>query len=158
MAHTKINGNNIDTTTQALIKILQLSGNGSYLEIPKYANAAAISTALPSPAYGTIVFDSAEDSAQIYVADAQQGNPGWTSVGGGGAGLGDKSIIRTNAATIDENLTLGAASNAPENANSISIGPVTISNGYTISMDASAEWTIIGGGNYGAGLYTRSTA
>ncbi len=155
MALTKINGNQIDTTTEALIKILQLSGNGSYLEIPKYADAAAITTALPSPAYGTIVYDTAEDSAQIYVADAQQGNPGWTSVGGGGAGLGDKSIIRTNASTIQENLTLGASSNAPENANSITIGPVTIGNGYTIGMDSSAEWTIIGGGNAGGGLYTR---
>ena len=65
MAHTKINGNNIDTTTQALIKILQLSGSGSYLEIPKYANAAAITSALPTPAYGSIVYNTEEDAAQI---------------------------------------------------------------------------------------------
>ena len=52
MALTKINGNNIDTTTEALIKILQLSGSGSYLELPKYTNQTAIDSAFASPAIG----------------------------------------------------------------------------------------------------------
>ena len=154
--HTKINGSNIDATTEALIKILQLSGNGSYLEIPKYANAAAITTALPSPAYGSIVYNTEEDAAQIYVADAAQGVAGWTSVGGGGASLGEKSLIRTNAAGVAENIQIGGTTHTdPEFANAFSCGPITINAGYTVGIDNTYEWTIIGGGNNGSGLYTR---
>ena len=157
MALTKINGNNIDTTTEALIKILQLSGNGSYLEIPKYANQAAITTALPSPAYGSIVYNTEEDAAQIYVADAAQGNPGWTSVGGGGASLGEKSIVRTNANVITENINIGGTTNPdPEYANAFSCGPITINAGFTVAIDNTYEWTIFGGGNYGSGMATRN--
>ena len=156
MALTKINGNNIDTTTEALIKVLQLTGNGSYLKLSQYADQAAITSAIPSPATGTIVFNNEEDSAQIYVTDASQGNPGWTSVGGGGSSLGERSIVRTNAATIEENLTIGALTNTdPEFANAMSIGPITISTGYTVSIDAGSVWTLIGGEGHAQGLATR---
>ena len=73
MALTKINGNNIDTTTEALIKILQLSGTGSYLELPKYTDQTAIDSAFASPAIGTIVFNQEEDQAQIYVLTPDKG-------------------------------------------------------------------------------------
>lgn len=156
MALTKINGNNIDTTTEALIKILQLSGSGSYLELPKYTNQTAIDAAFGSPAVGTIVFNQEEDQAQIYVADAAQGAAGWAAVGGGGASLGEKSIVRTNAAVIDEDLQIGAISNPdPEFANAMSIGPITINAGRTVSIDAGSVYTIIGGEGHAAGLATR---
>ena len=63
MALTKINGNNIDTTTEALIKVLQLSGNGAYLKLPQYASQSAINSAIPSPAFGTIVFKNFIESS-----------------------------------------------------------------------------------------------
>lgn len=157
MALTKINGNNIDTTTEALIKILQLSGTGSYLELPKYTDQTAIDNAFASPAIGTIVFNTEEDQAQIYVADARQGAAGWSAVGGGGASLGDKSIVRTNAAVIDEDIQIGALSNTdPEFANAFSCGPITINAGRTVSIDAGSVYTIFGGEGHAAGLTTRT--
>lgn len=157
MALTKINGNNIDTTTEALIKILQLSGTGSYLELPKYTDQTAIDNAFASPAIGTIVFNTEEDQAQIYVADARQGQAGWSAVGGGGASLGDKSIVRTNAAVIDEDIQIGAISNTdPEFANAFSCGPITINAGKTVSIDAGSVYTIFGGEGHAAGFSTRT--
>jgi len=156
MALTKINGNNIDTTTEALIKILQLQGTGSYLELPKYADQTAIDSAVGSPAIGTIVFNQEEDQAQIYVADARQGQAGWAAVGGGGASLGEKSIVRTNANVIDEDIDIGAISNPdPEFANAMSIGPLTINATRTVSIDSGSVWTIIGGEGHAQGFATR---
>ncbi|AGG54081.1 hypothetical protein CYXG_00017 [Synechococcus phage S-SSM4] len=149
MALTKINGNNIDTTTEALIKVLQLSGNGAYLKLPQYASQSAINSAIPSPAFGTIVFNNEEDAAQIYVADASQGNAGWTSVGGGGPSIGENSVIRTSQNFIESSVNIGSTSNGGvEFANAFSIGPITINSGVTVGMDNGSEWTIIGTNQY----------
>ena len=78
------------------------------------------------------------------------------SVGGGGASLGEKSLIRTNAAVVAENIQIGGTTHTdPEFANAFSCGPITINAGYTVGIDNTYEWTIIGGGNNGSGLYTR---
>ena len=46
----------------------------------------------------------------------------------GGPSLGTASIIRTNANTISENITI------PANTNGMTAGPVTIADGYTVTL------------------------
>ena len=93
-----------------------------------------------------MVYNSTEDAAQIYKADAQQGVPGWTTIGGGGPSVGNNSIIRTNGTTIEENLTIGPTANGGvEFTNGFSAGPITIANGYTVTIENNATWNIIGG-------------
>ena len=99
---TKIIGNQIDATTRAIIEALQVT---EQINLPN-RNQTQI-TALGTPAYGTLVYNSTEDMAQIYKQDAAQGVPGWTDVGGGGPSVGENSIIRTNGNLISENLTIG---------------------------------------------------
>ena len=53
----------------------------------------------------------------------------------GGPSLGTSSIIRTNAQTISENITI------PSTSNGISAGPITIANNYTVTVNG--YWTII---------------
>ena len=138
---TKIIGNQIDATTRAIMEALQLT---EQLNLPALNQAAV--TALGAPAYGTLVYNSTEDMAQIYKADAAQGVPGWTDVGGGGPSVGENSIIRTNGPTISENLTIGPVANGGvEFTNGFSAGPITIANGYTVTIENGASWNIIGG-------------
>ena len=53
----------------------------------------------------------------------------------GGPSLGTASIIRTNAATISENITI------PANTNGMSAGPITIADGNTIILNGT--WSIV---------------
>ena len=53
----------------------------------------------------------------------------------GGPSLGTASIIRTNANTISENITI------PANTNGMSAGPITIADGNTIILNGT--WSIV---------------
>jgi len=58
-----------------------------------------------------------------------------SSVALGGPSLGAASIMRTNANTISENITV------PTNTNAMSAGPITIADGYTITVNGT--WSIV---------------
>ena len=58
-----------------------------------------------------------------------------SSVALGGPSLGAASIIRTNANTINENITI------PANTNGMSAGPITIANGKTVII--ARTWSIV---------------
>jgi hypothetical protein len=53
----------------------------------------------------------------------------------GGPSLGASSVIRTNAQTISENITI------PSTSNGISAGPITIADTYTVTV--SGNWSIV---------------
>tara|TARA_R110000782_G_scaffold131485_1_gene223291 strand:+ start:1022 stop:1507 length:486 start_codon:yes stop_codon:yes gene_type:complete len=53
----------------------------------------------------------------------------------GGPSLGSDSIIRTNTNTINEDITI------PVNTNGMTAGPVTIADGYTVTVEGT--WSII---------------
>ena len=53
----------------------------------------------------------------------------------GGPSLGANSIIRTNAKVIEQNIII------PANTNGISAGPITIANGFSVTVQGT--WTII---------------
>ena len=136
---TKIIGNQIDAATRAIVTALTVT---EQLNLPELNQAAV--NALGTPAYGTLVYNSTEDEAQIWKQDVS-GGPGWDSVGGGGPSIGEKSIIRTNGTTISENLTIGPTANGGvEFTNGFTAAPITIANGYTVTIEQNATWTIIG--------------
>ena len=136
---TKIIGNQIDAATRAIVTALTVT---EQLNLPELNQAAV--NALGTPAYGTVIYNSTEDEAQIWKQDVS-GSPGWASVGGGGPSVGENSIIRTNGTTIAENLTIGPTANGGvEFSNGFSAAPITISNGYTVTIENGATWTLIG--------------
>ena len=56
---------------------------------------------------------------------------------GGGPSLGTNSVIRTNAKTISENITFAGTENG------MSAGPVTVANGFTVTVTAGSTWTVV---------------
>lgn len=137
MAVTRISGNQIATTTAAQIQSLTFSQATSVLRIPAGTTAQQPSGVSP----GTIRFNTDTDAAEIYKQDAGTGSPGWASISGGGPALGQDSIIRTNATTISENLTVGPTAGA-EFANGMSAGPITIANGFTVTVETGGAWSV----------------
>jgi hypothetical protein len=151
---TKIIGNQIDQVTRAIVEALQVT---EQINLPALNQAAV--TALGTPAFGTLVYNETEDMAQIYKQDAAQGAAGWTDVGGGGPSLGEGSIIRTNGKNIQENITVGVTANgAPEFANGFTAGPVSIDNGFTVTVESGATWNIIGEEDAATAQFTEITS
>jgi len=137
MPVTRISGNQIATSTEAIITTLSFLNATSKLVLPR-GNTSNRPTGVVS---GTIRFNTDSDSAEIYVADAGQGSPGWTDVGGGGPSVGNNSVIRTNPNYIDTNCSIGPA-NGPEFRNGFSKGPITINNGITVTIQNGGIWAI----------------
>ena len=138
---TKIIGNQIDAVTRAIVTALTVT---EQINLP-ILNQTQIN-ALGTVALGTIVFNSTEKMIQGYLPDVNgPGSPGWDDVGGGGPSVGEDSIIRTNGTTISENLTIGpTANNGVEFTNGFSAAPITIANGFTVTIENGATWTLIG--------------
>jgi len=94
----------------------------------------------------TVIADNIVDEANLkvsnaptngYVLTAQSGNTGgltWAEAGGGPS-LGTDSIIRTNAQTISENITIGSTTNG------MSAGPITIADGNTVTVNG--NWSVV---------------
>ena len=138
MAITKISGNQISTATQAVIDQLTFLDGESILRLP----AGTTAQQPGGISVGTIRFNTTTDSAEIYKADDGTGSAGWAQVAGGGPSLGEKSIIRTNDTTISENLTVGATAGS-EFAIGMTVGPVEIANGYTVTVETTGAWSIV---------------
>lgn len=137
MAVTRISGNQIATTTAAQIQALTFSSQNSVLRIPAGTQANRPATASP----GTIRFNTDNDAAEIYKADDGTGNPGWAAISGGGPSLGQDSIIRTNANTISENISIGPSAGA-EYTNGMSAGPITIDTNFTVTIENGGAWSV----------------
>ena len=58
-----------------------------------------------------------------------------TGITGGGPSLGTNSIIRTNAQTISENITI------PADTNGMSIGDITVADTFTVTV--LGRWVVI---------------
>ena len=138
---TKIIGNQISDATRAIITALTVT---EQVNLPNL-NQTQIN-ALGTVALGTIIYNTTEKIFQGYLPDVNgPGSPGWDDVGGGGPSIGEDSIIRTNGNTISENLTIGpSANNGVEFTNGFTAAPIQVANGYTVTIENGATWTIIG--------------
>jgi hypothetical protein len=88
-----------------------------------------------TPAAGQLRFNNDSDEFEGY--DGTE----WGAIGGGGSGqmLGDAAVkaISYNAQTIAENLTVLSTYNA------LSVGPLSIDSGYTVTVESGARWVVI---------------
>tara|TARA_B100000965_G_scaffold73377_1_gene57902 strand:+ start:2722 stop:3144 length:423 start_codon:yes stop_codon:yes gene_type:complete len=140
MAITKVSGNQIATSTEAIIATLSFVNTNSVFRMPAGTQAQRPT----GVSVGTIRFNSDTDSAEIYKADDGTGSPGWSPVSGGGPALGTDSIVRTNPNTISENITVGPTTNNDAKfANGMSAGPITIANGFTVTIEAGGAWSVV---------------
>lgn len=142
MAITKIKGSNIAQSTDATItalRFLNTSGN-AVLQFPVGTTAQRPAGATD----GTVRFNIDINAAEIRRPSAPGQSSDWFPLSGGGPSIGEKSVIRTNANTIDEDLTVGptGTQSGPEYANGMSAGPITIASGNTITIQNGASWSI----------------
>lgn len=145
MALQRINGNQISTTTQALINSLQFNTPESIFRLPTGTDGQRPT----GVSYGTMRFNTIQDKAEIWVSNSDgQGTDGWVLVGAGGPHVGSKdtSYIRTNSTLIDEDVTIGPVANGgDEFSNGFLVGPVEIGYGYTLTIESGAVLFVAGG-------------
>ena len=145
MPTSRIDGNQIENTTTAVITALDFFGNSGELKIPVGTEAQRPA----SPAIGMLRFNTTEDKVEQYTLTGNQGGAGWVKVKGGGSssGLGEYGIIKGNSKSIDENIVIPAITESPVYAfdNAFTVGPiVTISSGYTLTVGLGVDYSIIG--------------
>ena len=139
MAISRVSGNQIATSTQAIITTLSFLNTNSVLRLPSGTTAQRPT----GVSIGTLRFNSTIDQAEIYKADDGTGSAGWAPVAGGGPAIGTDSIIRTNHNQIQENLTVGpTANNGAEFTNGMSAGPISIDSGFTVTVESGAAWSV----------------
>tara|TARA_B100001029_G_scaffold179698_1_gene190403 strand:- start:3738 stop:4160 length:423 start_codon:yes stop_codon:yes gene_type:complete len=140
MAISRISGNQISTTTEAILTTLSFMNTNSVFKLP-------VGTTAQRPVgvtAGTLRYNSEIDNAEIYVNDIGDGTAGWAPVAGGGPSIGEDSVIRCNPSTIAENLTVGpVANNDAKYTNGFTAGPITINSGYTVTIESNAAWSVI---------------
>ena len=140
MAISRISGNQISTTTEAILTTLSFMNTNSVFKLP-------VGTTAQRPVgvtAGTLRYNSEIDNAEIYVNDIGDGTAGWAPVAGGGPSIGEDSVIRCNQSTIAENLTVGpVANNDAKYTNGFTAGPITIQSGYTVTIESNAAWSVI---------------
>ncbi|WAX23001.1 hypothetical protein [Synechococcus phage S-M1] len=141
MAVTRVSDNQIAQGTTAVITALSFLNTTSVLRLP----SGNTDDQPEGVSVGTLRFNTDNDNAEIYVADADgQGNAGWTEVAGGGPSVGEDGVIRTNSDTISENLTVGPTANGDAKfTNGFSVGPIQIGTNFTVTVEADAVWSII---------------
>ena len=139
MAISRVSGNQIATSTQAIITTLSFLNTNSVLRLPSGTTAQRPT----GVSIGTLRFNSTIDQAEIYKADDGTGSAGWAPVAAGGPAIGTDSIIRTNHNQIQENLTVGpTANNGAEFTNGMSAGPISIDSGFTVTVESGAAWSV----------------
>lgn len=144
MALQQINGNQISTSTNAIINSLSFLNTNSILQLPT-GTTAQRPTGI---AYGTMRFNTTQDKVEVFCTNSDgQGTDGWVLVGAGGPHVGtkDTSYIRTNSASIDENITIGPTANGgAQFTNAYAAGPIEIASGYTMTIENGAAFYVIG--------------
>ena len=138
MAISRVSGNQIATTTQAIITTLSFLNTNSVFRLPSGTQAQRPT----GVSVGTLRFNTTIDQAEIYKADDGTGSPGWTPVAGGGPAIGTDSIVRTNNNVIAENITVGPTA-GNEFANGMSAGPITVANGFTVTVESGGSWSVV---------------
>ena len=89
MAISRISGNQISTTTEAILTTLSFMNTNSVFKLP-------VGTTAQRPVgvtAGTLRYNSEIDNAEIYVNDIGDGTAGWAPVAGGGPSIGEDSVI-----------------------------------------------------------------
>ena len=102
-----------------------------------------------TPAAGDVMYYNGTDyvrlakgtAAQVLTMNGGATAPSWADAAeGGGPALGVggvDTVIRTNKKTITENLTFAGTENG------MSAGPVTVADGYTVTVANGSVWTIV---------------
>ena len=142
MAISRISGNQIATSTEAIITTLSFLNQNSVFRLPSGTEANKPT----GVSVGTLRFNTDNDSAEIYKADDGTGSAGWTEVAGGGPSVGNDAIIRTNGVTLSENTVVGPTANGDEKfTHGFHHGDLTISGSNTLTIENNATLQIIDG-------------
>mgnify|MGYP003679158596 FL=1 len=88
-----------------------------------------------SPGTGTVGIAQLSATGTPSSAVALKGDNTWGQAGG--PSLGSNAIIRTNAKEISENIVFAGTENGS------TVGPVTVTGSYTVTVTSGSTWTII---------------
>jgi hypothetical protein len=110
---------------------LTMTGDGTFsgtgqLKVP----AGTTGQRSGSPAAGMIRYNSTTGGFEGYTT-------AWGSIGGGATGAGGDTVFQENSPTVTTSYTLSTGKNA------MSVGPITINSGATVTVPSGARWVVL---------------
>lgn len=114
------------SAAEAANKVAKTSDTGSAV-IPVGTTAQRDGT----PNAGYLRFNDDTDSFEGYNGTA------WSSVGGGATGAGGDTVFQENGVTVTTNYTLTS------NKNAMSVGPITVNSGVSVTVPSGARWVVL---------------
>ena len=118
--------------TASDIKVYCETGNAHYTSIKSAAHAAYTGGSW------TLTLPGTDGAASQYLQTNGAGVSTWADVAAGApTGGGTDKVFFENEQTVDTDYTLTSSNNA------VSAGPVTVSNGITVTVPAGAAWVIV---------------
>jgi hypothetical protein len=141
MALLKINGNQINTATNATISSLSFSNTNSILKLP-----SGTTLQRPTGAVGIIRYNSELDRAEVYTANGTStGVPGWVPIGAETGIDGGQAFVRTNGTTITKSITIGPSANGDVKfTHGFVVGEVTINSNIDVTIESGSVFAILG--------------
>jgi hypothetical protein len=113
-----------------VVDIADLNSNADDLDAAAGMTLVTSATRPGSPWTGQIIFET--DTELSFVWDGAT----WKASGGGGGNVAD-DVIQPNFNTISSNYTFDAGYNG------VSAGPVTIADGFTVTVPVGSAWSIV---------------
>lgn len=113
-----------------VVDVGNLNDNADSIDAAVGSTICTNATRPASPFTGQVIFET--DTSDSFVWDGSA----WQSAGGGTSNEAS-GCIQPNFNTISENYTFTA------NYNGVSAGPITIADGFTVTVGATSAWSIV---------------
>ena len=123
-------------SNQADLRFGEATANGSnFVAFQAPATIASdITWTLPSA--------DATVSGYALVSDAA-GTLSWSKAGGGATGGGTDAIFHENGTTVTTNYTIGTSLGDTSACNAMSMGPVSVNSGVTVTIESGSRWVVL---------------
>jgi len=114
--------------------------NARYLADLLDADGDVISSALDNTTAtpeGTVVKSTGESGGTKFLREDGDGTASWAEISGGATGAGGDKVFMENELTVTTDYTLSA------NKSAVSVGPVKINTGKSVTIPTGHTWVIL---------------
>jgi len=114
-----------------------ISGAGTYLPMTFYTNGSERMRVTTNGGFSFGASGTAYGTAGQVLTSNGDASPTWTTVSGGATGGGSDQIFQLNGKTVTTSYSIPAGKNA------MSVGPITVSSGQTVTVPSGSRWVVL---------------
>jgi len=114
-----------------------ISGTGTYLPMTFYTNGSERMRVTTNGGFSFGASGTAYGTAGQILTSNGDASPTWTTFSGGATGGGSDQIFQLNGKTVTTSYSI------PSGKNAMSVGPITVSSGQTVTVPSGSRWVVL---------------